>query len=595
MHTTNVSSVHTTENLSKKNAGQEYCMHQPANEIAIVSHLGFDILANIQPVISEEGDRRRISIYLHQAILDYFTGKNYQARIHGVLVRYVQLKARMQGNLFYTSNVVVSDWNEARLRDKLIWAFLENMYASASPDRPRKKKITISISESIIDHFKSEYNRGWQSRINSVLFAYVIANNRNDSGRPKAMMPLNPELKDKYVKYVFGSEAIKVKKPGLQNELNFIENSFEPLLRNYRVLQDISDRFVCPHCCQSIYTNGVFHDPQGCSFNPNRFDARNTFLQINCGRCGEPAMKKQGSEFMIHDSSRCNFTLGKSSRPLKYVSIEKADASAQCILGFMYVQGDGVEQNYKKAREFFELSAGQGNEGAFYNLGVMYVQGDGVEQNYKKAREYFELSALRGDANAAYNLGVMYFTGDGTEREFEKAVYHFSKSAEQGDSVALYYLGEMYNSGIGVEKDNESAIQCFRQAAEMGNSQAQFRLGVIYSLGSGVDEDGSKALGFFHAAAMQGNPDASYVLGFIFAGGYLSESDYERAIEYFRLASEQGHANAQYQLGKMYYEGRGVEQDYRKAVKFYGMAADLGLSEAIEALDGLISKSKSVE
>jgi hypothetical protein len=53
----------------------------------------------------------------------------------------------------------------------------------------------------------------------------------------------------------------------------------------------------------------------------------------------------------------------------------------------MYRNGDGVDVNYKKAIEWYEKAAEQGDAGAQYNLGVMYRNGDGVDVNYKKAIE----------------------------------------------------------------------------------------------------------------------------------------------------------------------------------------------------------------
>lgn len=46
-----------------------------------------------------------------------------------------------------------------------------------------------------------------------------------------------------------------------------------------------------------------------------------------------------------------------------------------------------------KAREYYELAAGQGHVAAQYNLGVSYNRGEGVGQDYVKAKEYYELAA----------------------------------------------------------------------------------------------------------------------------------------------------------------------------------------------------------
>ena len=41
-------------------------------------------------------------------------------------------------------------------------------------------------------------------------------------------------------------------------------------------------------------------------------------------------------------------------------------------------------------------------------IGVCYYNGDGVEQDYAKAVEWFRKTAEKGDVTGQYNLGYMY-------------------------------------------------------------------------------------------------------------------------------------------------------------------------------------------
>lgn len=63
-------------------------------------------------------------------------------------------------------------------------------------------------------------------------------------------------------------------------------------------------------------------------------------------------------------------------------------ASAQNNLAGMYAEGDGVDQNYKKAKEWWERAARQGIAEASGNLANLYENGDGVKRNRKKARKW---------------------------------------------------------------------------------------------------------------------------------------------------------------------------------------------------------------
>lgn len=59
-------------------------------------------------------------------------------------------------------------------------------------------------------------------------------------------------------------------------------------------------------------------------------------------------------------------------------------------LGIFYLNGNGVEKDYLKARNYFELSSKLGNSNAYLNLGLLYSDGLGVKQDYLKAKEYYE-------------------------------------------------------------------------------------------------------------------------------------------------------------------------------------------------------------
>ena len=63
---------------------------------------------------------------------------------------------------------------------------------------------------------------------------------------------------------------------------------------------------------------------------------------------------------------------------------------------------------------------------------VMYINGHGVDVNYKKAIEWYKKAAEQGHADAQYNLGVMYENGDGVDQSDKMAMRVVRKDA-QGD------------------------------------------------------------------------------------------------------------------------------------------------------------------
>src|SRR5262249_53942943 len=75
------------------------------------------------------------------------------------------------------------------------------------------------------------------------------------------------------------------------------------------------------------------------------------------------------------------------------------------MLGIFYDYGQGVAQDYAKAREWFEKAADKGSASAMVNLGVLYANGLGVTQDYVKARDWYEKAADKGVAEAMAHLG----------------------------------------------------------------------------------------------------------------------------------------------------------------------------------------------
>ena len=57
---------------------------------------------------------------------------------------------------------------------------------------------------------------------------------------------------------------------------------------------------------------------------------------------------------------------------------------AQHGLGFMYMQGECVEQDGEKALEWFTRAAEQGLQGAMTTIGMMYRDGNGTSNATRK-------------------------------------------------------------------------------------------------------------------------------------------------------------------------------------------------------------------
>ncbi len=69
----------------------------------------------------------------------------------------------------------------------------------------------------------------------------------------------------------------------------------------------------------------------------------------------------------------------------------------------MYHLGQGVNQDFDGAIQWYENAARQGNANAMNNMAFMYGMGEGVAQSNVEAYAWFALAASRGNADAAEN------------------------------------------------------------------------------------------------------------------------------------------------------------------------------------------------
>ena len=186
--------------------------------------------------------------------------------------------------------------------------------------------------------------------------------------------------------------------------------------------------------------------------------------------------------------------------------------------------GDDIERIMREAR--------QGYNSAQYNLGERYRNGEGVEQDFKKAAYWFKRAADWGSSfqsrsldaqNARNSLGEMLMNGEATPRyegsEARSDAFDlFLKAAREGHSKAQYNLGWGLKYGKIVDKYNQynydatywfkKAFNSYKKEAERGDAFAKFSLGEMYENGEGVSQSDEQASIWYVKAAIQGHTEA---------------------------------------------------------------------------------------
>jgi TPR repeat protein len=309
-------------------------------------------------------------------------------------------------------------------------------------------------------------------------------------------------------------------------------------------------------------------------------------------------------------------------------------SEAQYNLGSMYLEGQGVLEDYAEAAKWYRKAAKQGDAHAQYNLGLMYEKGQGVRQDDAQAAKWFREAAEQGhllaqkspaarvrillarmavhrafadrEGEAQLNLAAVLGLGlvPPAEAGFDEGVAAYDRGdyetafreikplAERGNAAAQHFLGSMYLEGKGVPQDYAQAAKWFREAAEQVLAEAQFNLAAAaaftlferakkgnyregyYSFY--LEGDYEAALRVFRPLAEQGNDEAQGTLGSMHLKGEGVPVDYAEAMKWFRKAAEQNNAFAQRSLGSMYLKGQGVPQDYIQGHMWLNLAAAQG-------------------
>ncbi len=126
-----------------------------------------------------------------------------------------------------------------------------------------------------------------------------------------------------------------------------------------------------------------------------------------------------------------------------------------------------------------ERMAKSGNVPAENQLGLAYLRGNGIEQDFSKARYWFEKAAAHHGPAAMCNLGEMRLRGLGVRQDDAKAAAWFKKSADMHYVPAQYEMGYLYQNGIGVPKDLGQAQLYYELAAYAGYRPAALALAQI--------------------------------------------------------------------------------------------------------------------
>lgn len=240
-------------------------------------------------------------------------------------------------------------------------------------------------------------------------------------------------------------------------------------------------------------------------------------------------------------------------------------------LGYLYMNGLGVEKNVDIALELYEKGTAYSQLGCLYNLGIYYIK----QKEYIKAKDYFEKAVDSGLPLGYYGLGYLYAMDlEGIDKDLNKAYELFDKAVETGDIEAMFSVGKFLNVSGKTYELQAKGLDILIKTLDAGYSEACASAADAYECGRGTEVDTKKAFEYFLKGAEMYSSTFYYDnVGYCYEEGVGVEQDYAKAVEYYTLATKSNSGMAWYDLGRMYEDGLGVEQDLGKALECY-MYAD---------------------
>ncbi len=147
--------------------------------------------------------------------------------------------------------------------------------------------------------------------------------------------------------------------------------------------------------------------------------------------------------------------------------IKANDPAAMSHMGAIrYFEGD-----YDGAFEYFTKAAELGHFHAHYMLGVMYRNGQGVEDDQEKAVYYWEKAAIGGHPYARNNLGYI----EEENGNIERSVKHYIISANLGDENSMKALWKHYSLGNITKEDLDATLRTHHAAIDATKSKQRDR------------------------------------------------------------------------------------------------------------------------
>lgn len=281
---------------------------------------------------------------------------------------------------------------------------------------------------------------------------------------------------------------------------------------------------------------------------------------------------------------------------------------ALVLLGYCYLEGEGVPQDQERAFALFTagVEEDEEEEDGWFHLARCYHHGFGTKKDMDKAVECYTQGEQLGNHNCSFHLGLLYHLD---LMDKEKSLIHFGKGAMGGHKAATNFLARMYSTGDGVEKDLRKAFLLQTQNVMLNDNQAMLSQADSFRRGLGVAANPYAALDLYQRASaenfiakslvielkslMTGDlpylqrtschssaEEKNYFISLAYEQGRGCEASNEEAFFYLTESAKAGYAPAQNKVALYWIKGEIVKEDKVVGANWYQKAATQGDSNA---------------
>lgn len=200
---------------------------------------------------------------------------------------------------------------------------------------------------------------------------------------------------------------------------------------------------------------------------------------------------------------------------------QAGDHQAEFVLGLAYEIGNGTDQDYSQAANWYGKAADAGYAPAVAGLGYLYQTGKGVPEDHAKAAQLYRRAAEAGDVRGQFFLALAYTNGIGVTQDAKEAAVWYHAAAKAGQQQSQLILGMMLQDGIGVRRNEFAARRWLDQAANGADETSEKAKRLREAIDSKVLASGPSGLKDIDALKMIGFGLAGLAL----AGAVLCDAD----------------------------------------------------------------------